>query len=435
MSMISEQTAEAPSDAGAPKRELNGHVLWALIMLGTLSGFNLVDRGLLSLNLEPIKLELNATDTQMSIATGIGFFLLNAIAGVPLARLADRYSRRDVIAIGFGFYSLIMGMIGAVTSFPGLLVSRMLQGIGEASGVAPASAMINDLVSPRNRRKALAGSRVFSAIIVMGMLTSLGHVADVYGWRASFYVLAVPAVVLVPLLMFTVREPARETTASGQPISRVTFREAWSRWRRSPAFLLVLTGFAVSGVTLQANGAWAGAFLARVRELSPSEIGTLAGISRGPALLLGSVLGAWLTDYFARRDHRWRFWVPAVMLTCGTLTELVYLMATPYWIWMPAYIVTGALLLGSQASLIAVCMDVSGIGMRATGLAFALLASNLLADLIGPTMIGVMNDTILQPYGVEALRYSMAIVACLAAVGGVLIFAAARFETEETRSG
>jgi MFS family permease len=286
MSMISEQTVEVPSDAGAPKRELNGHVLWALIMLGTLSGFNLVDRGLLSLNLEPIKLELNATDTQMSIATGIGFFLLNAIAGVPLARLADRYSRRDVIAIGFGFYSLIMGMIGAVTSFPGLLVSRMLQGIGEASGVAPASAMINDLVSPRNRRKALAGSRVFSAIIVMGMLTSLGHVADVYGWRASFYVLAVPAVVLVPLLMFTVREPARETTASGQPISRVTFREAWSRWRRSPAFLLVMTGFAVSGVTLQANGAWAGAFLARVRELSPSEIGTLAGISRGPAYRL-----------------------------------------------------------------------------------------------------------------------------------------------------
>jgi MFS family permease len=433
--MRTEKTATARVASATPQHEFNGQVLWALTILGILSGFNMVDRGLLSLNLEPIKLELNATDTQMSIATGIGFFLLNAIAGVPLARLADRYSRRDIIAIGFGFYSMITGMIGLVTSYPGLLISRMLQGVGEASGVAPASAMINDLVSPRNRRKALAGSRVFSAIIVMGMLTSLGHVADVYGWRASFYVLAVPAVLLVPLLMFTVREPARETNASGAPIDRVTFRQAWAKWRRSPAFLLVLIGFAVSGVTLQANGSWAGAFLARVRELSPTEIGALAGASRGPALLIGSVIGAWLTDHFARRNHRWRFWVPGMMLIAGTLTEIIYLTADPYWIWMPAYLVTGGLLLGSQASLIAVCMDVSGAGMRATGLAFAMLASNLLADLIGPTSIGIMNDTIFKSYGVEALRYSMAIVACLAAVGGVLIMAAARFETEESRSG
>ncbi|MEO9131492.1 MAG: MFS transporter [Sphingomonas sp.] len=432
---MGEKPKIAHAAESAPQREFNGQVLWALTVLGIFSGFNIVDRGLLSLNLESIKLELHATDTQMSIATGIGFFLFNAIAGVPLARLADRYSRRDIIAIGFGFYSLVIGMIGAVTSFAGLLTARILQGVGEASGVAPASAFVNDLVSPRNRRKALAGSRVFSAIIVMGMLSSLGHVAEVYGWRASFYVLAVPAVVLVPLLMFTVREPARETMTSGAPIAHVSFREAWSRWRHSPSFLLVMIGFAVSGVTLQANGSWAGAFLARVRELSPTEIGTLAGASRGPALLIGSIIGAWLTDYFARRNHRWRFWVPGIMLMLGSLTEFTYLMAGPYWIWMPAYLITGALLLGSQASVIVVCMDVSGVGMRATGLAFAILVSNLLADLIGPTIIGVMNDTIFLSYGVEALRYSMAIIAGLAAVGGAFIVAAAWFETEETRSG
>jgi MFS family permease len=421
--------------AGTKEREFNGQVLWALTLLGVLYGFNVVDRGLLSLNLESIKLELHATDTQMALATGIGFFLLNAIAGVPLARLADRYSRRDIVGIGFGFYSLVMGMMGLVTNFAGLLATRMLLGVGEASGVAPASAMVNDLVSPRNRRKALAGSRVFSAIIVMGMLSWLGHVAEVYGWRASFYVLAVPAALLVPLVLFTVREPAREKTADGVPITKVSFGEAWARWRRSPAFLLVLAGFAVSGVTLQANGSWAGAFLARVRELSPTEIGTLAGISRGPALLLGAIAGAWLTDRLARNNHRWRFWVPGMMLICGTATEMIYLLASPYWVWMPAYLLTGALLLGSQASLIAVCMDVSGAGLRATGLAFAILVSNLLADLIGPTVIGVMNDTIFRSYGVEALRYSMAIVASLAAIGGALIMAGAWFETEKTRSG
>jgi MFS family permease len=432
--MITEDTVTT----AAPTRsrgDFNVRVLWALTVLGIYAGFNMVDRGLLALNLEPIKRELHATDTQMSIATGIGFFLLNAIAGVPLARLADRYSRRDIVAIGFGFYSFIVGMIGMVTSFGGLLAARMLQGIGEASGNAPSSAMVNDLVAPHNRRKALAGLRVFSAIIVMVMLTSLGHVSEVYGWRASFLVLALPAAVLVPLLMFTVREPARERGQDGAPIARVTFREAWARWRRSPAFLLVLFGFAFSGVTLQANSAWAAAFLARVRELSPSEIGTLSGISRGPALLLGSLIGAWITDHFARRDHRWRFWVPGVMLMLGTPCELIYLMADPYWIWMPAYLLTGMLIMGSQAATIAVCMDVSGAGMRATGLAVALLLSNLIADLIGPTIIGVMNDTVFQSFGVEALRYSMGIVAGAAAVGGAMIVIAASFETEQTRTG
>lgn len=420
---------------GQPRTKFTTHQLWALAVLGVLSGFNMVDRGLLALNLEPIKLELGATDTQMSIAAGIGFFLLNAIAGVPLARLADRYSRRDIIAIGFGFYSFVIGAMGMVTTFVGLLFTRMVLGIGEASGNAPASAMVNDLVPPQNRRMALAGLRVFGAIVVLVMLTSLGHITDTYGWRASFYVLALPAIIFVPLMFFTVREPPRERGADGKEVAPVSLRQAWTQWRRSPAFLLVLAGFALSGVTLQANSAWAAAFLARVRELSPTEIGLLSGISRGPALLIGSLLGAWITDRFARRDHRWRFWVPGVMLMLGAPAELTYLTADSYWVWMPAYLLTGILIMGSQASAVAICMDVSGAGLRATGLAFALLISNLLADLIGPTSIGIMNDTVFASHGTDALRYSMGIVAFAAALGGLLIVSASRYETEQTRSG
>ncbi|MBO9601269.1 MAG: MFS transporter [Novosphingobium sp.] len=430
--------AQASETAASPptgQSRFTGKQLWALMILGVLAGFNMVDRGLLALNLEAIKLELNASDTQMSIAAGIGFFLFNALAGIPLARLADRSSRRNIIAIGFGFYSAIMGVIGMVTSFAGLLASRILLGVGEASGNAPSSAMVNDLVPPRNRRMALAGMRVGSAIVVFGMMSGLGIVSDTYGWRASFYILALPAAILVPLLLFTVPEPARETDAKGKPIGPVSLRDAWARWRHSPAFLLVLGGFAMAMVTLQANSTWAAAFLARVRELSPAEIGFLSGLSRGPALLIGSLLGAWITDRFARADHRWRFWVPGVMLMLGTPMELTYLLADSYWVWMPAYLLTGILIMGSQASVVAICMDVSGVGLRATGLAFALLLSNLIADLIGPTIIGIMNDTIFVSHGTHALRYSMGIVSCAAALGGLMIVIAARFETERTRSG
>jgi MFS family permease len=419
----------------AARERFTRHQIWALAILGVLSGFNMVDRGLLALNLEPIKLELDATDTQMSIAAGIGFFLMNAIAGIPIARLADRFSRRNIVAIGFAFYSTVMAAMGMVTTYAGLLVSRMILGIGEASGNAPTSAMVNDLVPAKNRRMALAGLRVFGAIVVFAMLSGLGFVTDTYGWRASFYVLALPAVVFVPLLLFTVREPGREVGADGKRIEPVSLKQAWAQWRKSPAFLLVLTGVAFSGVTLQANSAWAAAFLARVRELSPTEIGFLSGMSRGPALLIGSLLGAWITDRFARRDHRFRFWVPGVMLTLGAPAELTYLLADSYYVWLPAYLITGMLIMGAQASTVAICMDVSGAGLRATGLAFALLATNLLADLIGPTSIGLMNDTIFASHGTHALRYSMSIVASAAAIGGLMIVFASRFETESTRSG
>lgn len=431
MTVAPQPAAAAPSD----RQRFTRHQLWALAILGIFSGINMVDRGLLALNLEPVKLELGATDTQMSIAAGIGFFLLNALAGVPLARLADRYSRRDIIAIGFGFYSFIMATMGMVTNFAGLLFTRMLLGVGEASGNAPASALVNDLVPPRNRRMALAGMRAFAAIVVFGMMSSLGYVTDTYGWRASCYVLALPAIILVPLLLFTVREPGREKTADGKEVTQVPWREAWVRWRKNPAFLLVLAGFAFAMVTLQANSAWVAAFLSRVRGLSSTEIGFLSGLSRGPAVLAGSLLGAWITDYFARRDHRWRFWVPGVMLMLGAPAELLYLNAESYWVWMPAYFLTGILIMGSQASVVAICMDVSGVGLRATGLAVALLVSNLLADLIGPTTIGLMNDTIFASHGVDAIRYSMGIVACAAALGGFLIVLASRFENEQNRSG
>jgi MFS family permease len=419
----------------AQRTKFTRQQIWALTILGILTGFNMVDRGLLALNLEPIKLELGATDTQMSIAAGIGFFLMNALAGVPLARLADRYSRRDIIAIGFAFYSFIIGAMGLVTSFAGLLATRMLLGIGEASGNAPSSAMVNDLVPPQNRRMALASLRVFGALIVLVMMSSLGYITDTYGWRASFYVLALPAIIFVPLMIFTVREPGRETGKDGQVVKPVPLRDAWVQWRRNPAFLLVLGGFALALVTLQANSVWAPAFLTRVRELTPTEIGVLSGISRGPALLVGALVGAWLTDRMARRDHRWRFWVPGGMLILGAPAELTYLLADHPWVWMPAYLLTGMLIMGSQAAVVAVCMDVSGAGLRATGLAFAMLAGNLLADLIGPTSIGLMNDTVFAALGRDALRYSMGIVACAAAIGGLLIAVASRFETEETRSG
>jgi len=427
-------TSKVTTDITDGKGDFTPRTVWTLAILGIFLGFSMVDRGMLALNLEPIKLELHASDTEMSFAVGVAYAVFNSIASIPLARLADRHSRSFIMGIGFGFYSLVMAVTGLAASFGQLLAARIALGVGEASATG-SSALVNDLVSPRNRRKALAGLRVFSAIVVMGMMTGLGHLAEVYGWRATFFALAVPAILLVPLMLYTVHEPPHERALGVAAPPKPTLREAWASWRRSPAFLLVLFGFALGGVTLQANGAWAGAYMMRVRGLSPSEVGMLSGLARGPALLAGAIIAGWMTDRLARRDHRWRFWVPGIMLVVGTPCEFLYLNLPEHAAFIGFYLVTGSLLMGAQSCTIALMMDVSGPGLRATGLAIGLLVMGLIADFIGPTGIGVMNDTIFKSLGVEALRYSMAIVACTAAIGGVLMIIASRYETEETRSG
>ena len=156
--------------------------------------------------LEPIKAEFNATDTEMGLLSGLAFALFYAILGIPVARLADRWSRRNVLAISMATWSAVTALCATAGSFAHLAVLRVGVGIGEAGGTPPSQALITDYFPPE--RRALAQG-VLAAAPNLGILVGLfggALLAEALGWRMVFLVFGIPGVLLALLLFFTVKE-------------------------------------------------------------------------------------------------------------------------------------------------------------------------------------------------------------------------------------
>ena len=204
-----------------------GYVL-ALLTLGYV--FNFVDRQVMTILLEPIKAEFGASDAQMGLLSGLAFALFYATLGIPVARLADRWSRRNVLAISMATWSVVTALCSTASSFMQLALLRVGVGIGEAGGTPPSQSLITDYFPPE--RRALAQG-VFAIAPNIGILVGLfggALIAEALGWRSVFLVFGVPGVLLSLLLYLTVKEPARVASDPSD-------RSLWSGGHRSTAGL------------------------------------------------------------------------------------------------------------------------------------------------------------------------------------------------------
>ena len=163
------QTTEPP----ATRRSL--YPYYVLFALGLVNMFNYVDRHILSVLLEPVKAEFGVSDEWMGILTGMAFVLVHSLFGIPLARLADRTTRRSVIAAGVAVWSVMTALSGLAVSFWQLLFLRMGVGIGEAAGAPPSHSLISDYFEPARRATALS---IYSTGVYAGIM--FGYFAA--GW-------------------------------------------------------------------------------------------------------------------------------------------------------------------------------------------------------------------------------------------------------------
>ena len=176
-----ERSSSRPYEAFSPR--YRSYVL-ALLTLGYV--FNFVDRQVMTILLEPIKAEFNASDSAMGLLSGLAFALFYAVLGVPVARLADRWSRRNVLAISMTIWSAVTAMCAGANSFAQLALLRVGVGIGEAGGTPPSQSLLTDYFPPE--RRALAQG-VLAAAPNVGILVGLfggALIADAYGWRSVF---------------------------------------------------------------------------------------------------------------------------------------------------------------------------------------------------------------------------------------------------------
>jgi MFS family permease len=256
-----------------------GYVLFILFLAMTLS---FADRQLVNILLEPIKQEFGASDTEMGLLTGLAFVLFYATMSIPLARLADRRSRRNILVIAMAVWSAMTAFCGMSTNFIQLALSRFGVGIGEAGGGPASYSMVADYVSPRRRNSALA---ILSAGAPVGILLSMygGAVLSThYGWRVAFLALGIPGVLLSLLIYLTVREPLRgrwDPPKAAAP--ELSMREVLLTLWREPAMRTVALATGVTAISGFASGAWMPSFFMRVHGFSLVEAGMVLG--RGSA--------------------------------------------------------------------------------------------------------------------------------------------------------
>jgi MFS family permease len=401
-----------------------------LSVLTLISTLNYLDRSLLGLALPAIKAEMNVSDTSLALVTGLAFVLFYSSLGVPIAWLADRWSRRNIIAIGLAFWSLMTFVTGWAASLWQLAIARFLMGAGEACGLAPSNSMIGDLFRKASRPLALAIFGLASSISFAVFYPLMGRVSDAFGWRAMFFAAGLPGIALAVIFWLTVREPVRgaaEEPGAHIADEPVPLAQALLALLQSRAYVLLLIGAAFMGAIVYATSTWSPSFLARVHQLSTTEIAASIGPMRGIIGGAGILLGGIITDWLGRRDERWRLRVPALACLLAAPAEVLFLLGDTTAVWVTGFALTSFLTLLHQGPIFAAVITVTPPRMRALAISLLVLSSSLVGQVLGPLLVGFLGDRLAPLHGPGAIRYSLLSLSACAIIAGLSFWGAGRF--------
>jgi len=393
---------------------------YTLALLTLVYALNFLDRTIFNVLIEPIKKEFQLTDTMLGLLAGFGFVLMYSALGMPIARLADRRSRRNIVTAGLAFWSAMTALCGMAQNVVMLTVARIGVGIGESAGTPASQSIIADLFSKDERPRALG---IFAIGTYLGVFLGYffgGWVNQYYGWRVAFIAAGIPGLVIALLLRFTVTEPVRRSD-SEEKITNEAIGTTFTFLFSQRSFVLVLIGFCLAGFTNYATSVWIPPFMARVHHLTSAEIGTFAGTFKGLFGIAGALAGGFVVARISREDDRWKVWAPAIMSGLAG-PAFVLCMLTPSFTVMVWTLGLFSVLVGFHLGpIFAVAQTIAKTSMRALAAATVLLTGTCFGQGVGPLAVGYLNDVLKTAYGAEAVRYSL-MLAALATVLAALFF-------------
>jgi len=378
-----------------------------------------LDRQLLAMLLPQIKRDLALSDTLLGLLTGPAFAAFYIILGFPIARIADRGSRRLVLAVSIALWSVMTMATGLARSFGALALCRVGVGIGEAGCTPPAHSMIADLFPPEERGTAIA---IYSLGISVGMIIAFaagGWLGETIGWHRAFILIGLPGLLIAALVLFTVNEPRR--SARHAP-ARAGLRIAWRHLFAIPAFRHLLLAGSITNLAYIGGLQWIPSFFVRSHGMSATEVGLWLAATAGIVGGCGTFFGGWLSDRLGRRDPRWYLWLPAIgMGVAAPVFLLVFSLADGRLALLLYAIAAFGVALG-VAPIYAVGQSLARPDMRAMAAATMLFAINLLGLGIGPQLVGMLSDIMTPAHGRDALGHALRLVLCIGTIWPILHF-------------
>lgn len=404
--------ATAEQEAANLAYQSKSYRYYALAVLTLIYIFNFVDRQIIVILSEYIIEDLDLTLAQYGMLSGIAFAAIYCVFGIPIARMADKGKRRNVIVVSLTVWSIFTAVCGSVQNFWQLFAARFGVGIGEAGGSPPAHSMVSDIFPVKERATALS---IYSLGVYGGIL--IGYVGGAYlvqwfDWRVAFVVVGLPGILLAILLRLTVKEPPRGFSEAREDTQETSFKEVlallWSRKAfRHLSFACALHAFVTYGV-----GNFMVIFLSRVHEMPTIEIGKYYGLVAGIGGLAGTFIGGWASDKMADRTNNknWYIWIPFISTLAAIPFALVTFLAMDTGIaatlsWFVPVFFGGFYL----APCIAMTHGMVGLRMRALSSAVLFFMLNLIGLGLGPILTGLIADMWEPQYGTNAIRYAMSI--------------------------
>jgi MFS family permease len=390
------------------------YLRYALGLLCAVYVVNFVDRQILAILLPSIKADLQLTDTQLGLLSGTAFGLFYATLGVPIARLADRVSRKWVITVCLALWSGMTALCGSAAGFASLLVLRVGVGVGEAGGSPPAHSLISDYFPPERRATALA---IFSLGVPIGILIGFlagGWLNESLGWRKAFVAVGSPGLLMAAIVAITLHEPPRGHSEGLQaegatPSALDVIRFLWSartfRHLSLASGLYAFVGYSVIN--------WVPSFLIRTHHLSSGEVGSWLALIIGVGGGIGVYLGGVFADRWGAKNPRGRALVPALAMAVAAPFSLAVYATSNTALTLVLLVVPTGLGLMYQAPAFAITQSLATPKMRATAAAVLLFVINIIGLALGPLATGALSDALEPRYGADSLRWALMIVSTL----------------------
>jgi MFS transporter, Spinster family, sphingosine-1-phosphate transporter len=410
-----------------------GSATAGLAILSFINLFSYLDRYVVAGVLESLKhSDLGLSDTNLGLLMS-GFLIVYTLLAPVFGALGDRRSRPRLIALGVACWSFATAMSGFAVNFLTLFVARAAVGVGEAAYVTIAPSLLSDYFPVRQRGRVMA---IFFCAIPVG--SALGYVVGGlvdkhYGWRAAFFVAGVPGLLLAALCLL-LRDPPRgiQDQAAGlgkaeasAPRSSIS-REAWTtygRLLRNKPYALTVLGYAAYTFSIGGLAYWMPAFLERARGIPRSEATVNFGTIVVVTGFIGTFVGGWMGDYFARNSRQAYLWLSGITTLIAAPLVWLALTTTSTSLYTTYMVAAQLCLFLSTGPINAAIVNLVIASERATAIALSVFAIHVLGDALSPLMVGALSDA-------SSLQQAVKILPVAALIGGLIWIWAARAQGE-----
>jgi MFS family permease len=376
---------------------------------------NVMDRGVLGVLLDSIKHEFSLNDLQIGFLSSLPFAFFYSTLGIPLAALADRTIRRNVLAACCALWSVATAACGMAVNFGTLLVGRALTGVGEAGGTPPSHSLISDYFSRATRATALS---IYALGVPLGTMLGnfiAGRGNDHFGWRTTFMLAGAPGLFVALVVWLTVREPPRGMSELGARTTKVVapplgegLKFLWSY----PSFRHMCLAAALHSVVWYAGSQLNGSFFRRAHAMTPTDAGDWLALFAlfGTA---GTFLGGLLADRLSsrRNDRRWYMWVPGIATLVMVPFQFASYLSDNLSIVIPSFVFMTMLASMFFGPSFAVSQMLGTLRTRALATSILLFVQTFVGLGLGPLVAGALSNSMASSFGeASSLRYALVIV-------------------------